>query len=155
MALHLCADQVRAATATVGGTTFTTTAVHGNASSLMLATRPDGYHSDPHWHECEQINLLQSGTLWIFVEDRAFLLRPGDVLRIPARAVHWAWNRSGSPCTLLEVHSPGMQYDPTVSAFAIGLYDEGEVPRPAGTPVNEFLPEDSAFDRSVAEKQVR
>ncbi|GAA0928166.1 cupin domain-containing protein [Pseudonocardia zijingensis] len=154
MPLHVSAADVPQQEGRVADMTLTTSAVHGNEASLMIATRPAGYHSKPHTHDCEQLNWLQAGELWVFIEDQAFHLRAGDFLRVPAGAVHWAWNRSESSCTLVEVHAPGMQHDPSIAAFAVGLYAEQEVPAPSGTPVNRFLPEDSGFDPGIAEKQV-
>jgi quercetin dioxygenase-like cupin family protein len=154
MPLHVSAADVPQQEGRVADMTLTTSAVHGDEASLMIATRPAGYHSKPHTHDCEQLNWLQAGELWVFIEDQAFHLRAGDFLRVPAGAVHWAWNRSESSCTLVEVHAPGMQHDPSIAAFAVGLYAEQEVPAPSGTPVNRFLPEDSGFDPGIAEKQV-
>ncbi|HLU58590.1 MAG TPA: cupin domain-containing protein [Pseudonocardia sp.] len=154
MSLHVSAADVPEEQSRVADMTLTTRAVHGNQASLMIATRPAGYHSRPHTHDCEQLNWLQAGEMWVFIEDRAFHLRAGDFLRVPAGAVHWAWNTSPAPCTMVEVHAPGMQADPSIARFAVGLYDEQEVPAPTGSPVNRFLPEDSDFDPSIAEKQV-
>ncbi len=151
MSIYASGDAVREEVADMGGTSFTTKAVYGNASSLMVATRPPGYHSRPHRHDCEQLNLLQSGELWVFVVDRAFHLKAGDFLRIPADELHWSWNRSDAPCTLVEVHTPGLQDDPLIKAYAVGLHDAGETPRFLGSPVSEFLPDDATFDPSVAE----
>jgi mannose-6-phosphate isomerase-like protein (cupin superfamily) len=137
----------------MGNTSFTTKAVYGNSSSLMIATRPVGYHSRPHVHDCEQLNWLQAGELWVFVNDRAFQLKTGDFLRVPAGEPHWSWNKSAEPCTLIEVHTPGLQDDPLITSYAVGLFDPGETPRFLGSPVNEFLPDDSPFDPSVAESQ--
>ena len=153
MSIHVTGDQVKEEIADMATTSFMTKAVYGNFSSLMIATRQAGYHSTPHTHDCEQLNWLQSGELWVFVVDRAFLMKAGDFLRIPAGEIHWAWNKSAAPCTLFEVHTPGLQDDPSISAHAIGLYDEGEAPRVLGTPITEFLPEGSTFDPLVAEKK--
>jgi mannose-6-phosphate isomerase-like protein (cupin superfamily) len=141
-------------TADMGNTAFTTKAVFGNSSSLMIATRPAGYHSLPHVHDSEQLNLLQSGELWVFVEDRAIHLEAGDFLRIPAAARHWSWNRADEPCTLVEVHTPGLQADPLIAEFAVGLHDPEETPKFLGEPVNEFLSPDSDFDPSIAESKI-
>jgi mannose-6-phosphate isomerase-like protein (cupin superfamily) len=153
MSIHASAASVREDVADMGSASFRTKAVYGNSSSLMIATRPGGYHSVPHTHDCEQLNWLQSGRLWVFVEDRAFLMETGDFLRIPAGAVHWSWNKGTAACTLVEVHTAGMQHDALISGFAVGLFDEGEPQEFLGSPVTEFLPEDSTFDPSVAEKQ--
>ncbi len=92
----------------VSGGELRTKQVFGRHTSLMIASRSSGYHSLPHRHDCEQVNYVQSGEMWVFIEDTAYRLRAGDFLRIPPRAVHWAWNRSQSDCALIEVHSPGL-----------------------------------------------
>jgi mannose-6-phosphate isomerase-like protein (cupin superfamily) len=137
----------------MGNTSFTTTAVYGNSSSIMVAERPGGYHSRPHVHHCEQLNILQSGELWVFVDDQAYHLRPGDYMRIPAGRIHWSWNKSDASCVLLEVHAPGLHADPLVSGFAVGLFEDGETPDFTGSPVNEFLHEGHPFDPSIAESR--
>ena len=152
MSIHALAESVREEIADMGSASFRTKAVYGNASSLMIATRPSGYHSVPHTHDCEQLNWLQSGELWVFVEERAFHMSAGDFLRIPAGEIHWSWNKSDEPCTLVEVHTPGMQHDGLISGYAVGLYDESERPEFLGSPVTEFLAADSTFDPAVAEK---
>ncbi|WP_395105072.1 cupin domain-containing protein [Actinomadura sp. SCN-SB] len=153
MPLHAVGDAVTEHIVDMGNTTFSTKAVYGNNSSLMVATRPAGYHSKPHFHDCEQLNLLQEGELWVFIEDRAFHLKAGDFLRIPEGKIHWSWNKSGKPCVLIEVHTPGLHADPLVSGFAVALHDEGETPRYLGSPSNRFLPDDEEYDTSVAENQ--
>jgi quercetin dioxygenase-like cupin family protein len=40
--------------------------VYGLHSNLMKAKRVGGYHSKPHVHDCEQLNLLMEGELWVF-----------------------------------------------------------------------------------------
>ncbi len=109
--LYVPADQVTDTVVDmkVSGGQLRTKQVFGRQSSLMIASRSSGYHSLPHWHDCEQLNYLQSGEIWVFVEDTAFPLRAGDFLRIPAKAVHWAWNRTEADCELVEVHSPGLR----------------------------------------------
>jgi mannose-6-phosphate isomerase-like protein (cupin superfamily) len=123
----------------MGNTSFTTTLVHGNNASLMLAERPGKYHSRPHSHDCEQLNLLMKGQLHVFMQDNHFLLNPGDVLRLPANVIHWAWNKSEEPCVLLEVHSPGLQSDPILQDLALGLFDTSEQINLLGTPNNQFV----------------
>jgi mannose-6-phosphate isomerase-like protein (cupin superfamily) len=153
VSIHVAGDQVKEEIADVATTSFTTKAVYGNSSSLMIATRPAGYHSTSHTHDCEQLNWLHSGELWVFIMDRAFHMKAGDFLRIPAGEIHWAWNKSAEPCMLFEVHTPGLQHDPSISAHATGLHDEGETPRFLGAPVTEFLPEGSTFDPLIAEQK--
>lgn len=155
MSIHATGYSVPEQTADMGNTAFTTKAVYGNASSLMIATRPAGYHSRPHFHDCEQLNWLSAGELWVFLGERAFHLRAGDFLRIPAGEPHWSWNKSDQPCTLVEVHTPGLQDDPLIKRFAVGLHDDGETPERLGSPVNTFLPDGDAFDPSIAERHSR
>ncbi|MGC4954193.1 cupin domain-containing protein [Actinomadura citrea] len=95
----------------VAGGELRTKQVLGQSSSMMIATRSGGYHSEPHAHDCEQLNYVQSGEIWVFIEDTAYHLRAGDFLRIPPNAVHWAWNRSDASCELIEMHTPGLALD--------------------------------------------
>lgn len=100
--------------------------VHGHQSNLLVATRPAGYHSKPHVHDCEQLNYLASGRLWIFVRDEAYLLKPGDLMRVPANEPHWAWNDGDEECALIEAHSPVL--DASLKDHSVALYpaDRGQ-----------------------------
>lgn len=152
MALFVKAGDVPSGTIDMETTSFTTELVHGERASLMVATRPPGYHSKPHTHECEQLNYLQSGSLWIFIEKEAYLLEPGDYLRIPDSAIHWSWNRGQSACILIEVHAPGLQADPMVEGVALGLFGQGEAVRTSGSPVNRFLEHDPTAAESKSQE---
>ena len=153
MPLYASGDSVPSEIVDMGNTSFTTKLVHGNGSSIMVAERPAGYHSRPHIHDTEQLNLAQAGELWIFIEERAFHLKKGDFLRIPAGKIHWSWNKGSEPCELFEVHTPGLQADPKHADFAVGLHDEGETPDYLGLPMNEFLADDDPFDPTIAESK--
>ena len=120
-------------------TTMATKLVYGTQGSLMVATRPAGYHSRPHHHDCEQLNYLQDGELWIFIEHDAFLLRPGDFMRIPPGKIHWSWNKGTGSCTLIEVHCPGLQDDPLLGDSAVPLFSADEPASTTGSPRNEFI----------------
>jgi quercetin dioxygenase-like cupin family protein len=108
------------------GGSMATKMVYGNDCNLMVATRGPGYHSNPHRHDCEQLNYVVDGEVWVFVDDEAFLMKKGDFSRIPRNALHWAWNKSEADVTLVEVHAPAC--DPLVRQNALGLYKEGEKP---------------------------
>lgn len=108
---------------------MSTKVVHGDECSIVIATREAGYHSRPHYHESEQLNYVVEGEMWVFVEEEAFVARAGDFFRIPAGAVHWAFNRSEEPVTSFQVHAPPLE--PQREA-ARGLYAEGEEPAPRG-----------------------
>ncbi len=109
--------------------------VYGNKANLMVATRSPGYHSYPHRHDCEQLNYLVEGELWVFIENQGYHLRPGDFLRIPGNVVHWAWNRGTAPSTLIEVHAPVL--DPEARRGTVGLFADGEVPSVERSPATE------------------
>jgi mannose-6-phosphate isomerase-like protein (cupin superfamily) len=110
----------------IRGGSMSTKMVYGNDCNLMVATRGPGYHSNPHRHDCEQLNYVMSGEVWVFVDNDSFLMKSGDFSRIPRNALHWAWNRGTEDCVLLEVHAPAC--DPLVRKNALGLYAEGEKP---------------------------
>jgi quercetin dioxygenase-like cupin family protein len=128
MPLHAKADEVLEGenVLKVRGGSMSTKMVYGNDSNLMVATRAPGYHSNPHRHDCEQLNYVAEGEVWVFVDGDAFLMKKGDFSRIPRNALHWAWNRSDKDCVLVEVHAPAC--DPSVRKNAFGLFAEGETP---------------------------
>ncbi len=49
----------------------------GNESSLLVVSRPPGYHTRPHMHASEQINHVLEGEIWFFVEDRGYHCKKG------------------------------------------------------------------------------
>lgn len=123
--LYASADDVREQVVSmrVSGGELRTKQVLGQNCSFTVASRSPGYHSEPHTHDCEQLNYVQRGEIWVFVDQAAFHLAPGDFLRVPPGAVHWAWNRSESDCELIEMHTPGLVLD---GIDAPRLVDEGE-----------------------------
>jgi len=115
--------------------------VYGNNSSVEIATRAPGYHTTPHAHEGEQINYVLEGEIWFFVEDQGFLCKKGDFSRIPANAIHWAWNRSDQESVVIETHAP-TQIGGSAGAKAVGLYREGETPQVKEISSNRHVPYD-------------
>ena len=123
---------------------LTTKVVYGETGSIMVARRPNGYHSTPHFHACEQINFVSEGEIWGYVADLkgnagTYHLKQGDLWRVPDMAVHWTWNQSGAPCELVEFHSPGMHADPDLGHGAVGLFGETEARRMSGEARNVFI----------------
>jgi len=110
----------------IRGGAMSTKMVYGNDCNMMIAVRGPGYHSHPHTHDAEQLNYVTEGEVWVFINDDGFLMKAGDLCRIPRNAVHWAWNRSDKDVTLIEVHAPAC--DPLVRKNAVGLYFEHETP---------------------------
>ena len=93
-------------TTTPDGEYKTTQRVYGMETSMLIADRDPGYHTNPHRHDCEQLNYVVSGEIWFFVEDKAYRCRKGDIMRIPRDKVHWAWVRGNENCSVIETHSP-------------------------------------------------
>lgn len=121
---------------------------YGNECSLMIATRAPGYHTTPHTHECEQLNYIQEGEIWFFVEDQGFSCGKGDFQRIPANKVHWAWNRSDKDAVVIEAHAPGLVGLKAASG-AVPLFDDGEGAQLKKPGINEFV----AYDAKSIEKK--
>ena len=149
MGLKVSSDQLSDGTnslRTFAGT-MSTKVVHGNESSIVIARREAGYHSRPHYHESEQLNYVMEGEMWVFVEEQGFVARAGDFFRIPANAVHWAYNRSDEPVTAFQVHSPPLEPSREV---AHGLYADDEAPAPRGDSAN--IPVEDAERYRVVEE---
>jgi len=126
MSLLLKAEDVKDGEAIldlVGGR-MSTKFVFGELCNMMVATRAGGYHSIPHTHDAEQINYVTEGEVWCFIGEKGFLAKKGDFLRIPRNAVHWAWNLSDEPCTIVEIHTPSVE--PMRRKNTVGLCDESE-----------------------------
>ena len=139
----------------MGHTAFTTSLVHGNNMSMMFATRPSGYHSKPHYHDCEQLNICLKGENIVFLQgqDPCFL-KDGDINRIPAGIIHWAWVTGDDELDLLEIHSPGLQSDPKCSEYSTAMYAENENPQLLGQPVNIFTDPDEEWVKEMEVKAV-
>jgi quercetin dioxygenase-like cupin family protein len=140
MPLYVKGDEVKSDTVTTQYTVMSTKLVRGDECTLMLATRPGGYHSRPHKHDTEQMNYVIDGEIWVFVEDRFFLVQAGDFYRIPRNAVHWGWITSDQPCTILEVFAPA--YVSSAHQNVAGLYADGERPKPIADIQTEYVSEE-------------
>jgi quercetin dioxygenase-like cupin family protein len=147
MPLYARHDEVPDDTVTTQWTEMSTKLVYGNECSMMLATRPGGYHSRPHIHDTEQMNYVIDGEIWVFIDDEFFLVKAGDFYRVPAMAVHWGWITSDAPCTILEVFAP--PYISGAHANAVPLFAEGETPKPRPPVRNYFVSDDY---RKIEEK---
>jgi quercetin dioxygenase-like cupin family protein len=99
---------------------------YGKRSSLIIATRNPGYHSKPHRHAAEQLNYLLTGEVWVFTNTDGFLVRPGDILRIPENEVHWAWVQGTEPATVIEVHTPALTLDYAAGRRSLCVSEEEE-----------------------------
>jgi quercetin dioxygenase-like cupin family protein len=150
MALSISSDELTDGTnslRTLAGA-MSTKVVHGDECSIVVARREAGYHSRPHYHESEQLNYVIEGEMWVFVEEEGFIARAGDFFRVPANAVHWAYNRSNEPVTSFQVHSPPLEPSREV---AHGLYTADEVPAPRGDSRNIAVEDDERYRRAEEE----
>ncbi len=85
-------------------------------------------------HDTEQLDYMAAGEMWVFIEDSGFLAKAGDFFRVPSNAIHWTWNGSSQPCTIVESHAPGLQNDPKLVNGAMPLLKEGELSAVNGSP---------------------
>jgi mannose-6-phosphate isomerase-like protein (cupin superfamily) len=99
---------------------------YGKDASIIVATRRPGYHSKPHLHDAEQLNYVLAGELYVFIDDSGFLVKQGDLFRVPRNAIHWSWVQGTAPCVLLEVHAPPLIGDPGTTDTAVALMTEDE-----------------------------
>jgi quercetin dioxygenase-like cupin family protein len=100
--------------------------VYGTDASMIVATRQPGYHSKPHLHDAEQLNYVLAGELYVFIDHDGFLVKEGDLFRVPRNAVHWSWVQGATPCVLLEMHAPPLIGDPGVADTAVALMDASD-----------------------------
>lgn len=103
---------------------ITNRTAYGPTLSLSLQTRPPGYHTTPHLHYPELYGYVISGEMWIFIEDKGYLLRAGDFVRVPRNANHWAWNRGSEAFTWLIALVPGRRMEGQENPWP--LFDEDE-----------------------------
>lgn len=103
--------------------TFTKRKVFGRGATLMMTTRSGVYHSKPHIHAAEQINLVSRGEIRGFrvgpdgKNGDAVIGETGDVTRTPIMAPHWAWGLGGE-CDMIEFHVPGVRVYHSVSLIS-------------------------------------
>lgn len=129
------------------GGELVTRMVYGRSMSMMYARRPDDYHSTPHVHDSEQLNYVLEGKIWLFLEDRAVLMEPGDFSRVPRMAVHWSRVEEG-PCVMVESHAPPYIGDEGLAGEdkerVVGLFTDDEEPSAADESDNVWAAESYA-----------
>lgn len=153
MGLHIRRNELKAATVEAPELRGLVTKIgYGNDASLMYAERAAGYHSTPHRHAAEQLNYIISGEIHAFIGADCFRAEAGDFFRVPANAIHWAWNRGTQPVVLVECHTPGIGRDPLVSSGAAGLFASSEQADIRGDVRNEFVDAADAGQAAVEAK---
>ena len=122
--------------------------VYGRECNLTPNWYHPGYHTRPHYHDCEQLNYVIEGEMWFFVENKGFHMEKGDYLRIPRGRIHWAWNKFDETAMLIEAHAPPLVGGP-VGSTAVGLFDDDEDPTPPLIAENLY---DREFDHIEPER---
>jgi mannose-6-phosphate isomerase-like protein (cupin superfamily) len=124
---------------------------YGRETSIMIARRQPQYHSKPHAHDSEQLNYVIEGELYVFIESDGFLVKRGDIFRVPRNAIHWSWVQGTTPCVLLETHTPPLIGDPGVMGTAVALIDRDET-RDGIEAIPSQWP--AGFDQAAVEQRV-
>lgn len=127
-----------------------TKVVCGVGASIMVADRPGTYHSTPHIHAAEQINVVTRGSNWkycIAPDGRyaAAETKAGDVFRFPTMVPHWAWGRDGSGSGVVEFHVPGLHGDPDFRVGLVSLVSDDADLEPVSTRARNIFLDTSAY----------
>jgi quercetin dioxygenase-like cupin family protein len=109
-----------------GGTAIAHEFVYGKECDLQLSTWPSEFLSNPHVHECEQLNYVHSGAVSVFIEDKEYRLTKGDFLRVPTMAVHWGSTRTHDVSEMFGAHAPCL--DPVRRRGSVPLFAGNETP---------------------------
>jgi quercetin dioxygenase-like cupin family protein len=93
----------------------------GAASVSVLAnTVAPGAGAPKHWHDQEEVILVQAGRLWVEFEDRRVVAVPGQTVIIPPRCPH-AWGNDGTESVRVLFIWPMLDpFAPGVSAYLEG-----------------------------------
>lgn len=127
--------------------------VYGNETSVMFAERGPGYHTRPHAHAAEQMNYILSGEIWFYVEGRGYRCKPGDIMRIPKDAVHWAYNRGTEQAVIIETHCPPLiGNDADARTTAVPLLGPNEDKDKVPYVVNRVIPMDPAQVATIEQR---
>ncbi len=125
--------------------------VYSPNASIMITTRSPGYHSRASAHEGDELDYVTEGEMWLFIEDTGFIVRAGDFVRIPGGKMHWAWNNSDKPCTMVHIHTPPFIGNPGAADTAVGMLTEAEVRN--GFPIAKDV-FDHELDTEAVERRV-
>ena len=132
---------------------LSTQRIYGNETSIMFAERGPGYHTRPHRHDAEQINVIMSGEIWFFVEGRGWRCKAGDIMRIPRNRLHWAYNRGTEKCVIIESHCPPLiGNDEEARKTAVPLLGPDEDVAAVKYVVNQVVPMDPAEVAAIEER---
>lgn len=145
MSIYIKGTDLQSSSTDMKVDSFSSKMVYGLDVSVMESVRPAGYHSRPHYHTAEQINICMEGELYFYTDTQAYKLRPGDIVRVPPNVLHWAYNKGGVPCRQITVHSPSFQ---NCCATAVGLFAPDEQAPEKSAVENLYL----EFDKESMDK---
>lgn len=81
-----------------------------NALSLHLLEIHPGAHQEPMVHDdMDEIFIVLSGSLVVYVGDDLYEAGPGHAFTVPAGMPHGSLNKSDGIVTMLACHSPGFE----------------------------------------------
>ena len=71
---------------------------HAASVSLVLIDARPGCRQPPHSHATEEVVAVHAGSATLHLgEEQARTVTAGEVVRVPARVVHWLENRGSEP----------------------------------------------------------
>ena len=93
--LELAPSPVRVLAATAAGNP-----TEPGSNYVLYVKYPAGTKSLPHTHRDQRITTVISGTFYagegpVFDEKKVSVLKPGEMVVIPAGTVHWGWAKDG------------------------------------------------------------
>lgn len=87
---------------------FLTSNMAGRLQVILSTIEPGGgTGEDPYTHDSdEEVVVVLTGTLDLWVADEHYVLREGDAITFPSRLPHWNVNRGDGPATVLFCVTP-------------------------------------------------
>ncbi len=87
---------------------FLTSNMAGRLQVILSTIEPGGGTGDePYTHDSdEEVVVVLSGVLDLWVSDEHYVLREGDAITFPSRLPHWNMNRSDAPVSVLFCVTP-------------------------------------------------
>jgi len=87
---------------------FLTANMAGRLQVIMSTIDPGGgTGEEPYSHDSdEEVVVILSGVLDLWVADEHYVLREGDAIQFPSRLPHWNMNRGTAPVTVLFCLTP-------------------------------------------------
>jgi transcriptional regulator with XRE-family HTH domain len=87
---------------------FLTSNMAGRLQVIMSTIEPGGgTGEEPYTHDSdEEVVVILSGVLDLWVGDEHYVLREGDAITYPSRQPHWNMNRGETPVTVLFCVTP-------------------------------------------------